>query len=184
MSGKNYAAVIAELTAQLKTNPNDGELLIKRGNAYTHIDGGLNHAIEDFTRALTLNPYDVVAYARRAHAYILKGEDDKAETDYAEALNLSPLSAAGCFFDSGVTYFDIGKYDKAIANLNRSLESNPSNALAAMIYGYRGLALRKIGQHDKAAEDFTEALRLNKLLAVKFFSDEELKSYRAQCLDD
>lgn len=55
--------------------------------------GDYRGAIEDHTRAIELNPQFAAAYAERAEAWMVLGEDGKSIDDYQRAVDLEPDDA-------------------------------------------------------------------------------------------
>ena len=85
MSDDDYAVqVMQHLTGQLQANPADRQAYFLRGNAYLdHRD--FQRAIEDYTRAIALDPQDPVVYNNRGIAYRSLGQTAMAIADYREA---------------------------------------------------------------------------------------------------
>ncbi|MBV9387331.1 MAG: tetratricopeptide repeat protein [Chroococcidiopsidaceae cyanobacterium CP_BM_ER_R8_30] len=151
----------------------------ERANAYYKL-GDYEGAIDNFTRALRLNPNDTKAYMNRGNAYYgvaqNSGDPDKeyrlALTDFNQALRLDPKNAEA-YFKRGLILYEIAQYSqdsdqdfrKAIDDFNQTLRLNPSNAEA---YVKRGNARYKLAQfngsdqgYKDAIEDFNKALNLD-----------------------
>ena len=128
-----------------------------RGLAY-HKKGGFDLAIEDFNKALELNPNNVETYHCRGLAYHKKGGFDLAIEDFNKALELNPNNVE-TYHCRGVTYYSKGDFDRAIEDFSKALKLNPDNV--GKTYHYRGLAYHKKGVFDLAIEDFNKALELN-----------------------
>ena len=86
----------------------------------------------------------------------MKGQYDRAVSDYDEAIRLNPKDAEA-FCSRGVAYYRKGDYDRAIADCNKAVTLNPKDAGS---FAIRGLAYAKKGQYDNAITDFDEAIRL------------------------
>src|ERR1700689_2888938 len=65
-----------------------------RGNAY-RLKGDNDHAIADYTQAISIDPKHVKAYKNRGLAYRDKGDYDRAIGDYNQAISLDPAGASG-----------------------------------------------------------------------------------------
>ncbi len=96
-----------------------------RGLAYWR-KGAFVRAIEDYDKAIALNPNDALAYANRGVAYRKKGEVDRAIADYDMAIALNPNDAAA-YFNRGLAYYEKGDEDQAIADFRKVLEIEPSD---------------------------------------------------------
>ena len=59
----------------------------------TRAEGRLDKAIEDYTKAIELNPQHANAYHNRGLAWSKKGDRDKAIEDYNKAIELNPQYA-------------------------------------------------------------------------------------------
>lgn len=57
----------------------------------------------------------------------------------------------------GITYIEIGNYQKAIKDFNKSIQINPDYA---SVYHYRGKAYEKLGNYQKAIQDFSRVIEL------------------------
>ncbi|MGC8940987.1 MAG: tetratricopeptide repeat protein, partial [Candidatus Nanoarchaeia archaeon] len=97
-----------------------GWLLSNRGVAYAD-KGELDKAIQDFNKALELDPNFVEAYNNRGIAYAYKGEFDKAMQDWNKALELDP-KYANAYYNRGIAYANKGEFNKAMQDLNKARE--------------------------------------------------------------
>ena len=125
-----------------------------------------DEAIDEYNKAIEINPEYACAYNARGHAYYIKGQYDKAISDFTKAIKLNPRNAEA-YNDRGITY-DEGKseYDKAISDFTKAIELNPKDAKA---YNNRGNAYVKKGQFDKAISDYTKAIEINPRNATAYY---------------
>lgn len=148
---------------------------------YEDYDG----AVENFDRAVNLNPNDPQAYIERGNALYENaqnsGNPDEeykiAIKDFNSALKLNP-NEAEAYFSRGVVRYEMAEYSPnakneyqaAIADFNLAINKNPNNAMA---YVKRGVTQRKLAQnssnsnqgYQKALRDFELALQLDSQLA-------------------
>jgi tetratricopeptide (TPR) repeat protein len=94
----------------------------------------------------------------RASAYEMKGDFEKASADRTEAIRLRPDDPQ-LYIDRADTLSQSGMYDKAIADCDHVIKSDPSNVAAFLT---RSLAYLRKGEDAKSRED---RQRANELLA-------------------
>jgi protein TonB len=70
---------------------NSAEALLQSGLANRRLDDH-DRAIEEYTRALAINPNLSTAYFNRALAYSAKGDSESAVKDYEQAIRINPKS--------------------------------------------------------------------------------------------
>jgi cytochrome c-type biogenesis protein CcmH/NrfG len=112
------------LLAQLKTNPNDVETVVKLGNLY--YDGqAYPQAIDYYEKALQLQPNNADVRTDVGTAYWYTGNADKAISSFEKALTIRPNHAA-TLFNLGVVKWQ-GKKDPkgAIVAWEKLLQTNP-----------------------------------------------------------
>ena len=97
------------------------------------------------------------AHYNRGNAYYSKGEDDRAISDFDEAIRLRPRFAIA-YNNRGVVYRKQGKYELAISDFDRAIKLNPKYAKA---YLNRGLAYSNKGDYELVIPDLDKAIQLN-----------------------
>jgi tetratricopeptide (TPR) repeat protein len=103
----------------------------------------LDRAIEDYNKAIQLNPNLAEAYYNRGVAYDDKGQYNEAIKDFDEAIRINPnLVEAYC--NRGVAYYAKGQYNEAIKDFDEAIRINPNLAEA---YYNRGNAYTYKGQY-------------------------------------
>jgi len=110
--------------------------------ANSHISIGLeyyrlenyNLAIENFTKAIELNPNDFYLYSFRGDAYVEIGYYNLAINDYTKSIKLNPNDSNG-YNGRGVVYGLQGNYKSAIKDAKKGCELNSKSCvvLEAMI---------------------------------------------------
>ena len=97
--------------------------------------GEYDEAIDEFTKAIEIDPNYAEAYNNRGLAYYYTWEYDLAVADYDKAIEIDP-DYADAYNNRGNAYADNGQYDLAIADYDRAIEIDPktlgSTAVAAM----------------------------------------------------
>ena len=120
-----------------------------RGSAYDD-EGEFDRAIQDYDKAIKLNPKDGWAYNNRGIAYRKKGEFDRALRDYDMAIKLNPKDA-DIYNNRGIAYAKKGEFDRAITDYDKAIRLDPKDALT---YKNRGTAYGIKGEYDRAIADY------------------------------
>src|SRR5208282_3609343 len=119
-----------------------------RAGAY-QIKGDYDHAVEDFGKALEIDPKSSVILSARGAAYRAKGDLDHALADYDAAIAAKPKDAYAFAGRAGVRHAK-GELDAAIADYTQAITLNKRLGAA---YGGRAAAWRAKGDTEKALED-------------------------------
>ena len=122
----------------------------------SHNKKKLSEAIEQYTKAIGLNPRLAEAYSNRGAAYRESGKIEKAISDYNQAIYLKP-DYADAYNNRGVAYAKRNEIDHAIADFSMAIELNPKFAEA---YNNRGNIYRDAGKYDIALQDWDRAIGL------------------------
>jgi tetratricopeptide (TPR) repeat protein len=80
--------------------------------------------IKGCTAIIQVNPKDAIAYHNRGEAYSLKGEVDRAISDYNKAIELNP-NYAPAYNSRGRAYTSKGDYVHAVADVTKARELTP-----------------------------------------------------------
>jgi tetratricopeptide (TPR) repeat protein len=118
-------------------------------------------AVDLYTQGLDENSYNAEArrnlLRQRASAYEKLKQYDRAEADYNAALQIEPLDPD--FYGKRGFYFSRrGRDDDALTDFRKGGELVPNDG--AFPFG-EGEVYKKLGQHEKATERYTEAIRRN-----------------------
>jgi tetratricopeptide (TPR) repeat protein len=144
------AGAVAAYSEDLKRNPDHVEALQNRGNAYAAL-GQYDLAIDDFGKAIQLQPKSWGAFGDRARIYLKLGKFDAAIEDFTRAAELFPDWST--WKDRGDAYLARGDFDAAITDYTSSIKLLPSPAGSALFP--RGVAYLRSGRFDLARADFT-----------------------------
>jgi len=110
---------------------NTYEIYLNRGFAYEALKN-LNMAIQDFTKAVTLNPNNAGGYVARANTLYNMAKYQEAAEDYKKAEILSPDNSV-ITYNIGMSYYKIE--DKALAcrYFQKSCQDGNSNACRMVV---------------------------------------------------
>lgn len=107
-AGGAYAGAVEHFNAAINIVPDYGNAYYNRGTAYIQLRQ-YQKAIDDFTRAIDLKPYDAVyAYDNRGAVYYSLGRFREAIADYSEAIRLKEDDAEA-YYNRGLAYLQLGE---------------------------------------------------------------------------
>jgi tetratricopeptide (TPR) repeat protein len=138
--------------------------------AIAHSKGDFKDALDDYSRAIEINPNFAVAYGNRGNANFYLGNKDAALADFNTQIKLAP-TAYQAYASRGYFYLTEGAFDKALDDFSRSLAINSNSA---EVYCNRGIAYFSLGDTEKALADFDRAIALNPNLALAYRNRGEL----------
>jgi len=133
---------------------------INRGNAYA-VMGISDKALDDYSKAIHLDPYDALAFYNRGVYFKEMGELDKALSDLNKAIQINP-KYTDAYFNRGAVYGSLGKWEQALADYSEGLKYDPENA---DLYSSRGVVYGNLGQWDKAIAEYTKSIEINPMNA-------------------
>jgi tetratricopeptide (TPR) repeat protein len=119
--------------------------------------GDLAGALNDYNKALKIDPSLAAAYHGRGNTLKARGDIEEAIADYNRAIELNPRFS-DAYYSRGNVRLTRQDINGAIADYNEALAINP---YCAMAYANRGLALLLKGKSDEAEKDFDQFLRFN-----------------------
>ncbi len=112
------------LLAQLKSEPNNAELLYKIGNLYYDAQQ-YPDAVAYYERSLKINPNATDVRTDLGTAYHLIGQPDRAISEYDEVLKVDSKHANALFNEGMVKWQDKMDMKGAIAAWQHLLDTNP-----------------------------------------------------------
>lgn len=114
-------------------------------------EGHLEDAIAALDRVLLLTPGDLAARVRRANALIELNRIGEAEAEYRRVLGLDSNHSAA-HFGLGRVAFERDDMAGAIERFRTSLASQPEGSV---VHHHIGLALRRLGRREEAADELS-----------------------------
>ena len=113
--------------------------------------------LENFNKAIQLQPDYVNAYYNRGTAYINKGEYNQAIKDFSKTIDLDFEHVVFAYRGRGVAYYAEDRFHRAIDDFSKVISLTPDDPFA---YLGRGQAYRNLLVFEKAIQDFSTAIRL------------------------
>ncbi|MBN1592151.1 MAG: tetratricopeptide repeat protein, partial [Candidatus Coatesbacteria bacterium] len=162
---------ISAFDKAIQVAPRFAGAYIDRGNCYATVGGteNLNRAIEDFGKALEIDPGAIDARLSRATARWECGLYDLALEDAKLVLNTTPDSPDANNL-LGMFLHNKGKIQDAIGAYSKAIEAEPSYLWPLC---NRARAYELINQFDNACEDYDSALEVdpNSTMALTGLTD-------------
>ena len=146
----------------LKVTDNNWLTYNFRGNAYSD-RSNYGQAIEDYGRAIEINPGYANAYINRSAAYNGLGNYRQAIEDCDRVIEIKPGSAEA-YINRGAAYNGLGNYRQAIDDFGRAIEIRPGFVDA---YSNRGLIYIKQGDNISGCRDARKACELGECKIIE-----------------
>jgi eukaryotic-like serine/threonine-protein kinase len=118
--------------------------------------GNYEKAVDEFTRAIQLDPSSDGAYTGLASAYERLGKLNDAEKTYQQVINLRPRYWKG-YNQLGIFYCRQSQYDKCAAMFQKVAELTPDSFRG---YANVGAAYLADGKYTEAIQPLNESLRV------------------------
>ena len=143
-------------------------------------------ALEDYNKAIQLNPNDFNAYSNRgADKFELKDYKGAIE-DYTMAiqLNLNKADNSEFYFNRGAAKASLKDYEDSITDFTKATQLNSDNSRA---YLNRGLSKAELKDYKGSIKDFSKAIKSNPNYFAAYcnrgLSEAELKDYNKAIKD-
>jgi tetratricopeptide (TPR) repeat protein len=136
-----------------------------RGSNYHELKQ-YERAIEDYSRAMELNPKCATAYTNRGVTYAKLKQHEKAIGDYNKAIEMNP-EYADAYNNRGLSYAKLKQHEKAIEDYGKAIEMNPNFAKP---YNNRSITYHELRQYETAIEDCSKAIELNPKYAKAYYN--------------
>ena len=145
---------IAEVTAQLADQPDNVDLLLRRGQLYRY-NGKFTESLRDLDHAWLLDRANRPVALERCRTLMSLGRTSEAEAGLTQYLqDESGVSRVMALVERAHLYADTGRANLAIADFSEALQLYPTVEL----YLARGHLQEGLGQLDVAAAGYVEGL--------------------------
>jgi protein O-mannosyl-transferase len=131
-------------------------------------------AIEDFNKAIEINPKKKLAYHNRGVAYMALGNQTQAIESFNRAIEIDAYYAEA-YYRRGILYNNLGKYRQAIDDFDKAMETNYFDKAGALCN--RGAAYGSLGDRVKAIADYDRAIQIDPGYAEAYYSRAEAHAF-------
>ena len=128
--------------------------LNKRGELLDE-DQQPTEALEDFQRAVELDPRNWRAIHNRGVSLAQSGKYKEAMADFDRTIDLQRRFVKA-YFNRGELRYELGQFAEAIEDYNLAIRLRPDDSAA---YNSRGHAYYRLGNYRGALDDYTAAIR-------------------------
>lgn len=117
-------------------------------------------AIEQYNKAIKLNPHSTKSYINSGKTYLDLQEYEKSLECYRKALHIESNPQILCiiYYNLGVLYGTLTEYDTARGYYIKAIEINPNDA---SIYNSLGLTYKNLKQYNSAIQQYNNAILLD-----------------------
>ncbi|XP_053330275.1 uncharacterized protein LOC128504265 [Spea bombifrons] len=150
----HFLQAIDALTGAVKARPDYCDAYHQRGLCRMRLQQV--KCVQDFNRALQINPNHFQAYLSRAAFYGIRKRYSKAIMNCNAAIKVQPSSVRAYLYRGALKYH-IKAYKLAVQDLSEAAELDPSCSLA---YYNRGVCYHQTKRFDEALKDYGIALLL------------------------
>jgi Tfp pilus assembly protein PilF len=169
-SDNRMIAQVAYDKKQVNKKPNDPALRVQLGFTY-FMNGDDSDALEQFSKALSLDKNYYPAYLNMAILYDSQDKNNKALVNASKASELAPKDYRALVL-KGRAYRKLKIYDKASIALEAAIELNPGNVDTMYEIGY----LAEVqGDYNAANEIYKDALNYNPIYKPALKGIERMK---------
>ncbi len=134
---KNYtesAAMFEKALPMAKDAKNQLVILSRLGDSYGKAKQ-YDKAIDNFQKALALNPNDAELHNAMGNTYAEMGKTTEAQAEFQKSAQLDPASASRAYFNLGAIMYNQGKMDEAVEAFKKATEAKPDYAEAYFLEG-------------------------------------------------
>jgi len=157
---KKFRALVPQASVQLSEGPHLSSIDIDsfHNKALAHAKA-MEHkqAIEDYDKAIQLNPNNPVIYNDRGDSHLALNNHENALADYTKAIALNP-NYDSAYINRSKCHLKNKNYTKAIADCDNALKLDHRKAEA---FFHRGNAYECQNAYDAALYDYNIAIKLD-----------------------
>jgi len=147
--------LLAHLDQVIAENSGNSQTYKQRG-FYRMSHNEDKRAIEDFSRAISLDPKDSESFFYRGKVHTRLKAWANAESDYSEAIGLDPVNPEYLLARGQLRYVN-GQLEEALADFTEAIGQDPDFATG---YYHRGITFQRMGRVSEACSELLKAKTL------------------------
>ncbi|MDB9318448.1 tetratricopeptide repeat protein, partial [Nodularia spumigena] len=152
---RKWELALADFTKSIDIEPENANAYNLRGIIYRE-QKKWELALADHTKAIQINPEFANAYRNRGIIYREQEKWELALADFTKSIDIEPENA-NAYNLRGILYSLQQKWELALADFTKSIDIDPEYANA---YNLRGLVYERMGNKQKAIENYQQAAQL------------------------
>lgn len=153
LDSHDYRLAMTYLNKSIHLKPNNYDAFNFRG-LLLYQQGLHSMAIDDFTRAMTINPAQSAALVNRANVYRKTGQYDLALSDVNNAIKMNPNDYR-IYVNRGNIYAKMKEYDQALEDFKKVIKLQP---YYLEVYKNIGNVYEFQGKYDLALAEYNKVL--------------------------
>ena len=131
LHAERYKEAMEQLNGAIQKDPEFASAYAKRGVCYWHLNEP-RKATDDFEKAISLGNREPYTYEFCAWAYGIQSNNIEALRILNAGIDANPTAFNSLFFRA-CTYYELGEYEKALADLDKTIELKPDHPKIAML---------------------------------------------------
>jgi tetratricopeptide (TPR) repeat protein len=170
----NYQDAIEAYSKAIELDPECVPTYLGRGITYLSLNE-FKKALADCSKAVELDPNFDLSYGFRGLAYYRMREFERAMIDYSKAIELDP-NEASTHDNLAYLLYDLDRVEEAVEHWEKAVELRGD----ADYHAGLGLGLWKMGEKERAVQEYCRALELDERYAdLEWLSAEPFWSTKA-----
>ncbi|MEA3222675.1 MAG: tetratricopeptide repeat protein [Thermodesulfobacteriota bacterium] len=146
-SNREYHKAIADFNMAIEIDNQLAAAYNNRALSHWALDM-IEEALNDINKAIELDSDVAVFFVNSGLIQYAKGDFQEAVLDYSLAIIISGFTGIDAYNGRGEAYAEVGEYQKALADFDRSLALNPNDVVAFANYALVNNLLKKQAQSD------------------------------------
>jgi len=152
----NSIAAVEDLQKSIELGFESADIYVRLGLNKMAIGEDFEVSIENFTKAIELDPTSAFAYGSRGFVYSKMEKFEDAINDFSMSIQLAPNGYQN-YVERGYLYMDFGKFQLAVDDFSKALELSPSDE---DIFAARAVANISLGRTQASISDLEKYLEL------------------------